>query len=180
MTSFWTTTAGSIIQTFSTCGPGASTTCFVEVRFTLSEVVRSHWRFMVMSSAPVAFVMLTTWGSASSNEIAYLSPSPVSTLLRGERYAQTVTGPAVNSVVRYSSRGPDPGARLAAVTGNGVIPAPVRPRSGIRRHDTGPGPTLALQCSASIGPYPPASTNPRRHDGGRTGLRTTASTTTSR
>ena len=86
----------------------------------------------------------------------------------------------MNSVIRYSSRGPAPAARLAAVTGNGVIPAPVRPRSGIDRHATSPAGTFALQCAASMDTYPPASTNPRRHGNGTEGFRTTASTSTDR
>jgi hypothetical protein len=71
-------------------------------------------------------------------------------VLRGDRYAHTFTGPAVFSVIRYSSRGPAPGAWLGAVTGNGSMPAPVRPMPGSRRQLAPPAATARLKWSASI------------------------------
>jgi hypothetical protein len=87
-TSFCTTTVGSTIQTLIVCRPGLRIRCVVTVRFMLSEVLRSHWRFMAVSSAPVALVMFTTCGRAPSIETAYLSPSGESIRLRGDRWAQ--------------------------------------------------------------------------------------------
>jgi hypothetical protein len=63
---FWTITVGSTIQSLRTCTPGCAIWCVVTVRLTLSEVLRSHWRFIDVSSAPVAFVTSTTCGGASS------------------------------------------------------------------------------------------------------------------
>lgn len=50
-----------------------------------------------------------------------------------------------------------PGVRRGAVTGYGVMPAPVRPIRSTRRQV----PTARTQYSASTATYPPASTNPR-------------------
>ena len=69
-TSFWTTTVGSTIQNLRTCAPGALMTWVVDVRATLSEVIRSHCLFIVASLAPVAVVTLTICGEASSMEMA--------------------------------------------------------------------------------------------------------------
>src|SRR2546429_9535859 len=97
----------------------------VQVTLTLSDVLRSQPRFIVVSLAPVAVVMFTSCGAASSTEMAYRRPSGDRAGLRGDRYAQTCAGPAVNSGVRYSSRGLSPPAGwLGPVTGNG--PRPVR------------------------------------------------------
>lgn len=81
--------------------------------------------------------------------------------VRGERYAQTVTVPAFSRLTSYSRRGREavpPGVRRGAVTGYGIMPAPVRPMRGTHRQS----PIARVQCSASTAPYPPASTNPRK------------------
>src|SRR5450759_716106 len=135
--SFCTTTVGSTIQNFTVCTPGFAMTCVVTVRFTLSEVFLRHCRFMVASLAPVAVLMLTSWGAASSIETAYCSPPCARTSLRGDRYARTFTDPLLNVVIVYSSRGLlPPGVWLDAVTGNGSAPESVRPMSGMRVHVT--------------------------------------------
>ena len=48
--------------------------------------------------------MSTRCGASSSNDTAYLSPSVGSALLRGDRYAHTVTAPAESRLTLYSSR----------------------------------------------------------------------------
>src|SRR5262245_32913932 len=130
---------------------------------------------------PVAVVVLTTWIGPSSMLTAYRMPSPWSTLLRGDRYAHTVTGPAVKSVMVYARCGPSPpGARLAAVAGNAFTPSPVRPRSSMDCQTSPASPTARDEALASIATYPCASMKPRSSSGGTAGLSTTAATPTAR
>src|SRR6266496_6142842 len=142
MTKLCAMTVGSIIQNFSVCTPGLSIRCVVTVRLTLSDVLRSHCRFIVASLEPVCDMMLTTCGVSPSTEMAYFKPSWARTSLRGDRFAHTFTGPAVESVIVYSRWGLFAlGATGGAVIGAGSMPAPVRPMPGMRSHDTPFAPT---------------------------------------
>src|SRR6266496_1636290 len=161
-TMFCRTTVGSTSQNRMRCTPGRVIMCVVAVRLTLAEV---------------AVVTFTICGASLSTEIAYRRPTVGWVLLRGDRYAHTVTGPVVVSVVVYSSRGllPPGLVTLGVVVGDTSTPAPVRPRSGSATHRTSPGVVAAVNRSAGIDTYPFASTNPR---GVMSGFCTTACTVT--
>src|SRR5688572_2113562 len=123
-------TVGSTIQNFSVCTP-APISWVVHVIVVLSDVLRSHCRFMPPSSDPVTWVMFTICGAPSSIETAYLRPSVGSTLLRGCSIVDRVTGPGDVVVNVYSRRGlSPPGVWLAAFDGHGVMPLPVLAMSG--------------------------------------------------
>src|SRR5690242_2073364 len=110
-------TVGSTIQNLSVCTPGAPTRCVVTVTLALLDVLRSHCRFIVVSSAPVAFVTFTICGAASSIDIAYWRPAVGRTLLRGDRIALICTGPLDVSVIVYSRCGLFPPGVYVTVSG---------------------------------------------------------------
>src|SRR5947207_414865 len=132
-------TVGSTIQNLSVCTPGAATTCVVTVTLALLDVLLSHCRFIVVSSAPVTLVTLTICGAAPSIDTAYLRPSVGRTLLRGDRMALTETVPLDVSVIVYSRCGLLPPGVYETVSGaTAATPSPVLPMPG---RPCQPGPT---------------------------------------
>ncbi len=130
ITSRCSTTVGSTIQNSRRRTRGAAIACLVDVMFTSSDVF----------AGPLA-VHQAVVGSRGRGDVdrprrrvvegerAQRRPPVGRAGLRGDRFAHTVTVPTLTRLTSYSRRreAVPPGVRRGAVTGYGVMPAPVRP-----------------------------------------------------